>query len=237
MSIVTDLETYLDEAGGAVFWGNQQVYNALNEGQIKVWTDTRFDLVESDFTVNLGDDIVAFNTTAIMVPQYFIKVPDGDTNTNELVKYFPTTMAKLEQFQRNWRNDADKEPSQPRWFAVWDMSHFRIYPHPDKTYTFQLWGINWPQTEISTGTTDITAPEMIKRAVMYRAAERLFTYTRPDLAKQSGDLAVEVQQLWRRQFRNRQSHNITRLKPTVDRRMDQLMKAGGGVIKVGRGFS
>lgn len=229
MSLVSELRILLDEQAGGVFWTDSQVYNALNRAQLDVWAASNWDSIKTTFTVNSTGDIFSFNSS-IMIPQYFV------INNKE---YFPSTMAKLEQYVRSssgvgsWRNT---KAAQPFWFIQFDATRFRVYPKPDATYSFDLWGVRYPPSEISATTADITAPELVKRAVVYRAAALLMVATRPDLAAAMMEDAEKQIQDWNKRLRNRQGHRIFRLKPLVDPRMDRFNKAQMGVIKLARGF-
>ena len=84
---------------------------------------------------------------------------------------------------------------------------------------------------------DITAPTLLKRAIIIRATARLFVATRPDITMELTKESDEYIMRWNIQLRNRQGHRIWRLKPLTDVHMDQFPRAQSGVIKLARGFS
>lgn len=224
MSLVSEIRILIDEQSGGVFWTDSQVYNAANEAQIDVWAASGWDTIKTNFIVNPGDDLVAYDPV-LMIPQYFLL-------NNK--KYFPTTMAKLEQYDRQWKGT---NRQQPKWFAQFDHTRFRVFPSPDAIYSFDLWGLRYPPTEISALALDITAPELVRRAVMYRAVARLTLATRPDIAAMMTTQAMEAINNWNIRIRNRQSNKIVRVYPGVDRRMHLQHRAQSGVIKLGRNYT
>src|SRR5262249_15627862 len=131
-----------------------------------------------------------------------------------VMRMFPTTQRELEHFLRTWRGAGLDQPS---YFSIWDATHLRIFPRPDKTYTYTVWGIGWP-TEITDTVTALTGPPNYVLAVKHYSVALLLEATRPDLADTYYELAGSQIDLFRRQLRNQQSHNIRRLVPA--RRLD-----------------
>lgn len=220
MSLVTDIQELLEESGGAVFWAAQHIYDAANEAMIDVWAESRHDLGKVTLTLSANDDLVAIPLTTIMIPQYLVRANK---------QYFPTTLARLEQYSRNWRSES---AGVPKWFVLWDAETWRVWPKPDGTYAFDMWGVKWPPAEIAAGTLDITAPTLIKQAVAHRAAAVLCADIRPDLSTQFSETAVDLLMKFKIQLRNRGGHHITRLRPG-----SKLDAAKAGIISIGREYA
>jgi hypothetical protein len=207
----------IDESGAGVFWPVQTVCDAINDAILEVLPIAFFPQTNTTITFIQGDDIVAWPNTTITWPQYLEYA--GQT-------YFPTSHAQLERYDRWWRNAGQ---SQPRFFVLWDEAHLRIWPSPDKTYVFNIWGPAWP-TEITTSVNDITTlPDLLRQALAFRACTRLFQYTRPDLAEAFMKEAEEHEALWRKTWRRFQSHNIKRLRPGTG-----FTAAQSGSVRIGR---
>lgn len=149
-------------------------------------------------------------------------------------RYFISDRTKLEQYARDWR---DNTQSQPKWFILWDAWNIRVFPKPDKTYTFTLWGVPWG-TEIGTGTEDINVDQILRLALAYKAASTLLEATRPDVADLYIRNSEELLNRYRLRLRNQQGNNIRRMKPgTNQRHTDDTISAFKGVIKIGNRLS
>lgn len=217
LGLLTDVQTIIDETGAAVFWPLQTVCDAINDAVLEMMPIAFMPTTSTTLTLNLNDDIVAWPSNIIAWPQYLEYA--GQT-------YFPTSHAQLERYDRNWRNAFR---SQPRFFVLWGESHLRVWPQPDQTYNFTIWGPAWP-TEITPLVTDIpTLPDSLRQALAFRAAARLFQYTRSDLADAYMKEAEEYEALWRKTWRRFQSHNIKRLRPGTG-----FTAAQSGSIRIGK---
>ena len=128
------------------------------------------------------------------------------------------------------------------WFFLWDDFHLRVFPSPDQTYTFTLFGLPWPP-EINSSNEDIVVngvqlDRQFKLAMAYRIAAGLLIYTRPDAAAQYTKMAEECFYYYRKRLRQQNSNNLRRLKPLVSGRMDSIVGgATKGVLKIGRRLS
>lgn len=217
LGLVDLVQTTINESGAGVFWPVQTVYDAINDAVLEMVPISFFPTTSTTLVVTTNNDIVALPTTVIVWPQYFEY--GGQT-------YFPTSQAQLERYDRNWRNASQ---SQPRFFVLFGESSVRVFPRPDKSYTFNVWGPAWP-TEITSTSTDITTlPDILRQALAYRACSRLFQYSRPDLGEAYMKEAEEAEMLWRKTFRRFQSHNIKRLRPGTG-----FTAAQSGSIRIGR---
>ena len=129
------------------------------------------------------------------------------------MRCFPTTQRELENFLRTWRSSG---LDTPQYFVIWDASHLRVFPRPDKNYTYTLWGVGYP-TEIVDSTGDVTGPPNYVQIVQNLTLGLLLYATRLDLAQfylgQAQNQIVE----FKKHLRNQQSHNIRRLKPATSR--------------------
>lgn len=218
-TLADDIRQLLDEAGGSTFWPVAHLYDAANHAQILTWASTKHDIIQVTFTVDINNDIVAL-PASILIPQMF-------TLNNK--KYFPTTMAKLEQYNREWKATTQ---AQPKWFAIWDAHNVRIFPRSDALYEFELWGVRYPPTELAVGTEDITAPRLVKQAVAHRAAGLLLEATRPDLSDAMESEALMLERKYKQQLRNRGGHRIWFLRPE-----SKFARGQSGVIEIGRQYS
>lgn len=217
-TLVQETELLLNESGASVWWGAQQVYDALNQSIQELSGHLRWELASTSFTVSTGTDIFAFDNSQIMIPQYFV---------SEGTKLFPTEQAELENWSRTWR----LEPAgKPKWVVLWDASHFRVFPSPDQSYTFTLYGVPW-LTEIDGSNTDITIDAMAKKAIVFRAVAHLLELTQPQLADTYMQESLENEKRYSTQIRNNLGSNIASLRPGVGWTIAQF-----GDIKIGRKY-
>lgn len=250
----------LDQTAGDLFWPAQQIYDAANAELIDYWANAKVQEQSVALTVYAGDDIVPWDTTTLMIPQYLVLNPSlsnlvtvsdvwgvpqwmsnlTGTSTGSTVPitqiqtYFITDQTKLEQWSRVWRLDSH---GLPKWFVLWDMFHLRVYPSPDKTYVFDLWGVPWP-AEISATNEDLAVDRQFKLAIAYRIAASLLESTRPDTSDLYTKLAEESLYRYKLRNRNQQKNNIRRLKPGGNQRgTDRNIAGNTGVIKLGRVLS
>lgn len=217
MSLVSQVQQLVDESGGAVWWTAQQVYDAINETLSEDYALLKPSTVVTTLTVTTGTDIFAFDDTAVMIPQYFVYGPLG-------VKTFPTVHEELENWSRRWRG---QPPARPQWMVQWDAQHFRVFPAPDATYTFQLWGAAWPP-EIGTATLDATLEVFQRKAVVLRAAASLLDLTRPDLADAYRAEALDHAKRAAAERRGQFNSNADRLRPGTGWAVAQFGRIGQG---------
>jgi len=217
MDLVTEVRTLLNEATG-VFWTDAQVYDGLNAAIIELWATLRWKSISTTFNVTTATDIVAFDTSVVMVPQFFLY---------NNIKQFNTVQAQLEDWSRRWR---DEPHGQPKWFVLWDASHFRVFPQPDASYTFTLWGVPWP-TEISATNTDMSLDPMTRKAIVLRSVAHLLELTQPQLADAYMAESNEYQSLAATEIRNQLGANTWRLSPGVGWEIAQY-----GDIRIGRKY-
>ena len=224
---------------GDIFWPSQQLYDATNEVMIDYWgglgnQSMPIQLTSSTFAVTTAGFIFPFATTVIMQPSYIVlNTTTGSGASAQTInqKYWISDVTKFEQFDNNWRNYS---PGQPKWFAVFDAFHIRVFPQADQTYTFEMYGVPWP-VELSTGTEDVTCDAILKLAIAYKAAANILEATRPDTAdsyvKESDELILR----YRIRLRNQSSNNIRRLRPGVGNTgSDNNIAANKGVIRIGK---
>jgi len=219
--IVTLVQTELNEAGAGVpsagiFWPVQQVYDAINDAQLEMESIAYVPVATTSMTFTAGQDLHLWPSTTIMWPHYL-------EFTGR--KYWIVKHADLERWDRNWRN---AQPSQPRFFVMWDEQHIRPYPRADINYVFNIWGPGWASEIVSTNT-DIAVPPLLKTAISLRASARLFQQSRPDLAAADLKEAEQYEIKYRMQWRKQQSHNIKRLRPSGVMQMAQ-----GGNIRIAK---
>lgn len=220
------VQEMIDETGQAVFWSTNQIYDGGNAAVIDLWANVKPVSTNVDFTVTAGQDIYPI-PASVMIPQFFVlNTTTGNSTINQT--YWISDQAKLEQWNRSWRTTS---PELPRWFVPFGATQIRVWPVPDKTYVFQLWGVAWP-TEFSDTQLDIMVDRQFKLAIAYRVAAELFEATRPDLSdeflKESGDALNR----YKIRVRNIQGHNIRRIRPG-----GRYGAADKGVVTIGRRFS
>lgn len=217
MSLVSEVQKLVDESGGATWWIQQQVFDACNEALQEDWALMRPAAGTSAFSVSTGTDIFTFDTAAIMIPQYFVYDTLG-------VKLFPTVHDELENWSRRWRGQA---AARPQWMVQWDAAHYRVFPTPNATYSFTLWGVPWP-VEIGTSTQDATLETFQRKAVILRAAALLLDLTQPDLADayraEASDHAKRAIANTRGQF----DSNVDRMRPGTGWAIAQNGRIGMG---------
>lgn len=202
MSLVTEVQTLVDESGVGTWWTAQQVYDACNEALGEDWALLKPHAGTSTLTITTGADIVAYDTAAIMIPQYFV-----DPTLN--VKLFPTIHDELENWSRRWR---EQSPEKPHWMVQWDAAHYRVFPRSDAQYEFVLWGVPWPP-EIGTATLDCTLETFQRKAVKLRAAATLLDLSMPDLADAYRAEAADHVRRAAVEIRQQFDGNIDRLRP------------------------
>lgn len=221
MSIVSEIREALDEASGAVFWSPEQIYTAANEAIVDVFSTTRHEYATATITLTASAFGVALPST-IMIPQVIIGTSSAC--------YFPTTKAKLEQYCRTWRSTS---ASYPKHFVLRDVETLDVYPKPDAAYTFVVAGVPWPTvTELADGHEDITLPSVVRSAIVCRAVSELLEYTQPTLSQQFLSDAKSHEHEFIVSLRNRQSHNIRRLRPGT-----LFTRAQSGSVELGRKYS
>jgi hypothetical protein len=233
-----------DPTAGDIFFPSQQLYDACNDSIMDFWaTVGRQDVpvaiatATSPLLVGTATDIYAFDNVSIMIPTYitlntFIGTGNAGEDLNQT--YFISDRTKLEQYARNWRNN---QQEQPKWFILWDAFHIRVFPLPDKTYSFTLHGLPWA-TEIGTGTEDIAVDQILRLALAYQSAATVLEATRPEVSDLYNQNAMEMLNRYRIRLRNQQTNNIRRMKPIVTPGYkSDVAAASKGVIKIGNRLS
>jgi hypothetical protein len=207
MSAVTDIQMVLNDGG--VFWPLQQVLDALNRAQMWVWGQTKWQRQSFPLPLAQGQDLLTLPSGVLMVGWIEGTVTNSDGTISKL-RMFPTSQWELEKFSRSWRG---LQTGQPIFFSIWDATTLRIFPRPDKAYTYTLWGLSYP-TEIIDASTLLTGPPNYVHAVQNLALSMLFEATRPDLADMYLKWADEQVVQFKRHLRNQQGHNLRRLRPS-----------------------
>lgn len=215
---VAAVQTLLDESGGAVFFTVAQICDALNETLLSLTASGKWAPASSSLTLSIGADLVALPKSAVFIPQYILL---------DSKKYFFTTMAQLERYDRYWTTTTRGYPTD---FVLWDINTIRCFPKPDIQYTATLWGIPYPSTEITSNLTQIDLPPLLQEALVYAATGEMLEHTHPALADEYVLKSESYMNLFRRQFRNRQSHNTLRLRPSTQFQVGQLGSIQAGKI-------
>lgn len=219
MSMVSEVQQLVDEAGGAVWWTLTQVYDALNASLLDLTIDTKMTTASATLAITSGVDFVAIPTTQILVPQYVVY---------NSVSIFSTTHDQLEDWSRRWH---DQPAAQPKWLVLWDAQTFRTFPAPDANYTFTLYGLKWPD-EVDVSTTEVTPLSRdLRRAVVLAAAARLLEFTQPQLADAMLIESEAHKQRSLQTYRRSLGANTLRLRPGVGWQLAQ-----GGDINLGNRY-
>lgn len=200
---VTGVQLLLDEAAGAVFFTVQQICDALNETLLVLTASGRWSPASASYTLTSGATLLALPSSTMMIPQFLLVAGK---------KYFFTTQADLERYDRYWKTTP---AAQPNNFVLWDASHILPFPTPDTSYTATLWGILYPSTEFTPAAQTISLPPLLQEVLVYSAVAELLEHTHPDTADEYSGKSEETMQLFLRQLRRRQSHNISRLRPAT----------------------
>ena len=202
MSIVSEVQQLVEDTS-ARFFTTPQVYDAINETQLKAYAESKWQRVSASLVLNTGVEIVSIPPT-ILVPEYI-----EYNNGAGVLMYFPGHRVELLRFRRDWRNE---DPSQPKHFIIWDTEHLRVFPVPDQTYTMTLWGVGWP-VEISGANPDVVADPNYKKVLVNESGALLLELSRPDISDLLHREANERFMRFKTQIRNHQSHNIRVLRP------------------------
>jgi hypothetical protein len=200
---VTSVQTLLDESGGAVFFTLQQIYDALNESMLMLSAMGKWAPVSVPLIFPTATDRFTLPVSTMMIPQYIIMANN---------KYFFTTHARLEQRDRLWQTTP---PAAPIAFVLWDINTLRLFPNTDQGYLVVLWGIPYPSSEIISSGQTLDLPPLLQEVLIYWAVSELLEQTHPMLADVYAAKSDEYLQAFRVQFRRRQSHNISRLRPAT----------------------
>ena len=243
---VSGTSTIIDDpTAGDIFFPSQQIYDAANEAVTDFWAtagrqDVPIQLATATATplvVGTGTDIYPLDNVSLMIPTFVtLNTMLGSGAGGELInqKYFISDRTKLEQYARDWRNN---QQAQPKWFILWDAWNLRVFPTPDQTYTFTLWGVPWPN-EISTGTEDITVDQILRLAMAYKTAATLLETTRPEVSDLYTKNSEEMINRYRIRLRNQQTNNMRRMKPGGNGKFtDDVIAANRGSIKIGNRLS
>lgn len=230
----------IDQTKGDVFWSSQQLYDAANEVILDFWASGKVQITNIPFVLSSGADIVPYNTStsSLMIPQ-FVVLNTTTANSTIFQGYWISDRTKLEQWSRFWRT-ADQ--GLPKWFILFDDFNIRVFPSPDQSYTFQLWGVPYPN-EISSTQEDLIvngagADRMFKLAIAYKVSASLLLYSRPDVSAAYEKLSEEALYYFKKRLRNQSPNNIRRMKPMVSSRQDSTVAmATRGVISIGRKLS
>lgn len=206
MSIVTQVQTVLNDNG--VFWPQAQLFDAINEAQMWVYAQTKWQRIPATLNVTQAQDLVII-PPSLLIPGWVEGTRTNIDNSTTIVRFFPTTQRELEHFLRTWRG---QQLDQPGYFSLWDAFHFRLFPRPDKAYTYTIWGIGYP-SEITNSVQDVVGPPNYVLAVRNFSVGLLLEATRPDLAEVFMGRAEDLILAFKKQLRNQQSHNIRYLRP------------------------
>lgn len=226
MSLITDVEIQLNQPNGAVgdpgsaWWSQQQIIDAINVSLLDTWGLIRYAYTTSTITTTASQAITGFDSTTIMIPQYIL-------NTGQYL--WPTTFALLQDWSANYRNNVF---ATPQWFVQWDAQNLYLWPTPDQTYTFVLYGVPWPPLISGTASDIAGLDPHLRNVIIHRASAYLLEETQSQLADNFDREATEHERRFWKQVRNMQGHNTFRLAPTRG-----WTGAQTGDITLGRRFS
>jgi hypothetical protein len=216
MSNLSQVRSYINDANG-IFYVDAHVLDHINDCHLYTWWDTSPNLTTSTVTLTISQDLLTL-PSAMMIPRYF----EYDNK-----RYWASSQSELENDNLSWRG----EPvAQPKWLIVFDAERLRLWPRPDQAYVIQLVGVGWP-TELTTAAPDVTLERHYQQIIEHRAAGKLLTFIRPDLAEIHNKEADQHLNNYKIGIRNSQSHKIWRLKPA-----SRFNTAQQGNITIGRRY-
>ena len=215
MSIYSEVKTLIGEPSGATYYTNAHICHAINEASLNIYAQLRSKHITASLTFGVGTSTVSIPST-IMIPRWI-------EYANH--QWFPTTYARLEQYNQYWRTEGATRPS---WFVLTDWNHLRCWPEPDTAYTFTLHGVPYPTEIDGSSVLDITDSSAIKSAIVYRTVGNLVEHDFPQLADYYFAESQQFLHEARIAFRNQQSHNIKRLMPGT-----AFTNAQSGSIRIG----
>lgn len=211
MSLYSDVQQVIDEAAPQ-FWTQEQIYTNLNDAQNDTFTYLKgYALASTTLAISSGTDIVAWDTTALMLPTYCL-----NTLRNEV---FITNHAQLQDYNPGWRNATPS--ATPTHLVLWDASHFRVWPLPSANIIYTLYGTPWAP-ELTVGVDGPTLDPFLHKTIVYRAASALLEFTQPELSDLYDMQAKEWERRYYRQLRNFGGANIFRLAPSKAWQVGQL---------------
>ena len=210
MPIVSTIQLLLNDSG--VFWPESQILDAVNQAQLWGYAKTKW--VRTSWPINLpvGADLITLPSDVLVPGWMEARIVNSDS-TVSFIRAFPSTQRELEHFLRTWRSTS---LGAPMYFVIWDSHTLRVFPRPDKPYTYTLWGVAYP-TEITSSSQDIQGPINYTLIIQNFTMSLLLNATRPDLAEYYLNLAEVGLVQFAKHLRNQQSHNIRRLVPTTSR--------------------
>lgn len=221
MSIVAQVQIVLNDTG--VFWPTATLLDAINEAQFQIYAETKWAITTGSLALSSNADIIALPTN-ILVPRW-IEGTNSLTSPATVKRFFVSTQRNLEAFQRTWRGAGT---GQPGYFVIWDATHLRVFPRPDATYHFTVFGIGFP-TEITDALGDIAGPALYVQAVQNYTVALLLEATRPDLADMYMKIANDQILAVKKRLRKNLSHNIRQLVPaTTPYEINQGGQINGG---------
>jgi hypothetical protein len=200
MSVYSDVKTLIGEPSGATYYTNAHICHAINEAELNVYMQLRNKHTSASLTFGVGVSTVVIPST-IMIPKW---IEYGGH------QWFPTTYARLEQYNQYWRTEGTTRPS---WFVLTDWNHLRCWPDPDATYNFTLHGVPYPDEVDGSTTLETVDSPFVKSAIAYRAVANLVEHDFPQLAAYYFNEAQEYLMKAKINFRDQQSHNLKRLQP------------------------
>ena len=204
MTLVEELRQILGESGVGVFWSPQQINDALNEAQIELLATSKYSLATNTFGITSATELFSLaSVPGIMIPQRII-------GTDGKERFF-TTQAQLERYNREWR--LEERGTDVKGFVLWSADYWRPYPLlATGTWTGTAVGVGWG-SEIGVDADELTdIDDMVRKAMVYRAAAMLVDSTMPDFAEEYESIAQDYEQRFREQVRGFQGHHLRRLR-------------------------
>lgn len=216
MSVYSDVQTLIGEVNGETYYTSTHLCNAINEATLYIYGRMKHKLITASISFGPGSDIVTIPSTVYI----------SQTLTYDNKVWFPTTYARLEQYDAYWKLATT---GQPRWFVLHEWNKIRCWPSPDTMYTFTLNGIEYPNEIDGSTVTDIVDNTFVKNAIVYRACANLVEHDFPQMADYYYAQSEENLHKGLVEKRNNLSHNIRRLRPGT-----LFTNAQSGSIRLGK---
>ena len=225
MTLLDEVRLELGESSsllGAYFWSTTEVCNAVNAALIAAYIDTDEDtaLGTTTLTASVYEATLPYET--VMVPKRIVGMKG---------EVFPISKTDLEIYKADWNVVSGVgTPTAPRWIAPSGYEDITVWPMPDQTYTYDVYGIAWPG-EISVGSPDLTLDHGLREAVVALAIAFLVDDYYPELCDIKYMEYTQHISAYKRTLRNRRGRAPVALKPS-----GYFDRARSGSIPLGRRF-
>ncbi len=207
---------------GTYFWSTTEVCNAVNAALIAAYIDVDEDTAIGTMTLTASSSHTPFPYNDVMIPKRIV---------GAMGEVFPISITDLEAYRADWSVlHGLGEPAPPRWIAAEDFENAILFPVPDQTYVYDVYGVAWPG-EISVGSPDITLDRELKEAVISLAIAFLVDDYYTELCELKYLEYMQHVNAYKRTLRNRRGRAPVSIKPS-----GSFNRARSGSIYLGQKF-